>query len=131
MHSIASTRSRTNMSASTGPPRTEAQYSKPAETAWSYPARPGDAPLTRWTFSWNVFADSETVFRDGARPGVPRLAAGVRAEWGTLQDLEPARQNALGDAGFEAFTKGDLKSAGWDWVWRLAYAEDVIAGASL
>ena len=102
------------------------------ETWWDYPASPdGPSVVGDWTFAWHLFIDSSRIFRDG-RVGVPRFAAGVRTTRGQLAaTLKDAAADELRKAGFELFEKGDVKHGSWDAVWRLAYPEDVLAGASI
>jgi hypothetical protein len=77
-----------------------------------------------------VFRDSTENFSDG-KPGVPRIAAGASAAWGTLERLPPAVKEHLAEARFRLIGKGDLSGNTAERIWRLVYPEDVLAGASL
>jgi hypothetical protein len=104
---------------------------KAGETWWVYPASSHEPSVgAGWSFAWHLFEDSTRIFRDG-RAGAPRFAAGVSATRGKLSTLTDAAGDELRNAEFELFSKGDLKYGDWDYVWRLAYPEDVLAGPSL
>lgn len=111
------------------PPGHSGRYG--TETWWTYPPRPPDVPhLGRWELAWHVFRESTQLFPDGRR-GVPRIAAGAAADWGTLHTISSSTKDRLASEGFQLFEKGDLRGNTRERIWRLAYPEEVLAGASL
>jgi hypothetical protein len=107
------------------------------ETWWVYPRDPLDQNPTHamddlMNFGLSRYLNSAGMFHDGRR-GVPRFAAGTSLERGKVKLSEEARSQ-LRTQGFEFQRVGDGMRWGQrqlDYIWRLAYPEDVLAGSSI
>ena len=98
---------------------------------WMFPTcRDGMMPLEGREFDFNLFRDSTGCFRDG-RPGVPVFTVGTSGEPGTIAALDAETADALADAGFQLLPKASLLSNNWDRIWRRAYPDELLAGATL
>jgi hypothetical protein len=100
------------------------------ERWWGYPPTKPDSEMLRaWDFSWSVYMRSQ-IFLDG-RKGVPRLAAGLGAEFGAMQTLDASVTSRLREADFVLYGKRNLRNNSRDRIWRVAYPDEVLAGGTL
>jgi len=103
---------------------------------WPYPSYPigGSAPgvSDAWSWDWEQLDDSASVLLDG-RPGVPCFSVGMAAEVkdGAMATLTDAQRAALEQAAFSLLALGDTNSRNYEYVWRIAYPEEVLAGRDL
>jgi hypothetical protein len=104
------------------------------ERWWSYANHARDTPPIavdeRWGWSWEVIYDSAWIFPD-RRVGVPCIGAGMTADRGSIATLEQRSQDRLLDAEFELRDKTRTRSTENEYVWRIVYPEDVLAGATI
>lgn len=101
------------------------------ESWWLYPSgRAGEPTSQQWAFAWHLFHDASSIFTDGRR-GVPRLTTGASGDPGTLAHLAAEKLEQVREAGFQPIPKEALISNSSDRIWRLAYPEEVLAGATL
>ncbi len=106
----------------------------PRERWWEY-APAGRTPLASetdspWDWSWNLLIDSASVLRDG-RPGAPCFTAGATTSVpGSVARLND-REERLRDAGFRVLSRDDTHSRKNEYLWRVAYPEDVLSGPDL
>jgi hypothetical protein len=115
-----------------GPLAPEQYNSRYGNTSWwMFPtSRPGGTPVAAREFELDLFRDSSSCFRDG-RPGVPVFTVGTSGEPGTVSTIDPETADELTRAGFQLLPKASLLSNSWDRIWRRAYPDELLAGATL
>jgi hypothetical protein len=98
---------------------------------WIFPTcRVGGIPLEGREFDFNLYRDGSAIFRNG-RQGVPVFTVGTSEEPGTVAAIDPQTADDLTNAGFELLPTQSLLSNPWDRIWRRAYPDELLAGATL
>jgi hypothetical protein len=107
------------------------------EKDWSYPPHRAAetpaallAPWEEWGLVWGRFMDSGRLLVDG-RAGVPMFYAGVGTEHqGSLARLDEYQQDLLRRGGFRLIDGRSAQTHN-EFIWRIGYSEDVLAGPNL
>jgi hypothetical protein len=79
---------------------------------------------------WHVFDEAHLILREG-RPGVPCFTAGLTMERSAIGDGWSALRDSLRSRDFRLLGQADTTSPKHDYVWRIAYPEDILAGADI
>jgi hypothetical protein len=79
---------------------------------------------------WGMFDEAQLILRDG-RPGVPCFTAGLTMERGVVGEGWSAPRDSLRSGDFSVLERADTTSPKNDYVWRIAYPEDILAGADV
>jgi hypothetical protein len=98
-------------------------------STWTYQWRPGDEPPPGFAPRWMWWQDAPPFFRE--RPGVGRFTVGLGAETGHLAAIDHPTHEKLEDAGFLILPSGDLRGIDYENIWKMAYPEEILAGADL
>jgi hypothetical protein len=100
------------------------------ERWWRYPLPETQAEDQKdpWDFGWHLFLDSDSILRDG-RAGAPCFLAGVAGDaTGRIGDLSDGNVDTLRSKAFHILPEGATKAHKREYIWRVAYPEDVLAG---
>jgi hypothetical protein len=110
-------------------------YVDSQERSFEYPAPRRDQSTVpdfgAWGLMWSRFGDSNVYLTDG-RPAVPCFLAGANAQGGgALGQVTAERLESAERAGFRILKRGSGIRSENEYIVRVAYPDDIIAGPTL